>query len=132
MPPSEWSANRSGLYDTQEIWTDPTSNSQVNIYVVLSSASNSTLDEYVARNRANLEKVYQNYEPTSTESVNVSGAAARLIGATYTDNGIESEHLQLLVIEGQTAYTISATAPITLWESRVSKMRTSLLSATLK
>ena len=132
LAPTGWTVNRSGLYGTQEIWTDPTSSNQANIYVVPSPADDSTLNEFVTRNRTNLTKVYQNYKPTSTESVYVSGVEAKLIGATYSDNGVDSEHLQLIVVEGKTAYIVSATTPITLWESRESKMRASLLSANLK
>jgi hypothetical protein len=132
-PPVDWKVDKSGLYGTMEIITDPTSNNQANIYVIgTASGPSITLETAAAQAKKNLVYNYKDYEVTSDKSETVNGVPARLIAGTYTHDNVPTQILQLIIVTKDVVYTTSAIAPASIWTTHEAAIKSSLLSATLK
>jgi len=132
-----WQIDDSGRMNTAVIFTNPNADNDngnsfnANINVVEEKVSGS-LSSTVKATKSALAKVLPNYKTTLDEKISVDGVPAELIGATFTNNSMHMENLELLIIKNGRAFTVTATALASTWDKYNLLFKSSILSFSLK
>ncbi len=88
------------------------------------------LEAYAEAGIAALPQALTGYSSLGERNVELEGQPARLISSTYEDGGYELRNVQLLAVDGDTAYIVSATALAQDWDDYAELLEASLLSLT--
>ncbi len=121
MPPAGWQTDASGQKGTLVIFMSPTADSvngssfRSNINVVSGSLNGKTLDQYVDEQKAALGANFQDFSLVQDNVTVINGMPARILGVTFTTNGLQLHDLQASVADGDTVYVVTASTLDSTW-----------------
>jgi hypothetical protein len=99
-----------------------------NINITSEPNKEATSDAYVQKSRQALQQYLTGYKITDEKDVTVNGQPAKIIGGTFTQNGLQLRSLQLFAFKGTTAYVVTGLALVTKWVNDSPAIQASLTS----
>jgi hypothetical protein len=90
--------------------------------------TNSSFDAYVTLSKQALAKYLQDYRLIEERNVTLGGEAGKVIGGTFTQNGLQLRSLQLFVQTGSLTYVVTASNLASKWDSDKDPIDASLMS----
>lgn len=95
---------------------------------IVKERTNRSFDSYVTLSKQALTKYLQDYRIIEERNVTLGGTAGKVIGGTFTQNGLQLRSLQLFVQTGSLAYVLTALNLVSKWESDKDLIEASLMS----
>lgn len=137
-PPKQWNIDDSGALGALVSMGNPVSDIDgenkfmANINVVSESSGDVTLEQYLAASKEVLNKTFTDYQLINERIVTLRGIKGFLIEAKYNMGVYPLHNLQLMAINKNTAYVITATSLDSNWTKYKDIFEASLLSFSLK
>jgi hypothetical protein len=136
--PDSWSIDESGSFGTLASMNNPESDIDgenkfiANINVVSETASGATLEEYLNASKEILNKSFTDYQLVNETRVDLHGTPGILLEAKYNMGVYVLHNMQLMTINKDIAYVITATALDSVWDKYKNIFQSSLSSFILK
>jgi len=132
--PQGWQVDDSGNSGAVVIFVDPqttvSSGSAILSFINVSTgmASGETLSGYIISARDMLQKTYPSYNLIEDKELLISGNTYHLLTGTYEIHGLTIKNRNLLLVFDHRGYSISATAPQSVWQKNEMLINASLFS----
>ena len=97
-----------------------------NINITSEANKETTPAAYIDKSRQALQKYLTNYKVQEEQDLSIGDQPAKIIGGTFTQNGLQLRSLQMFAFKGTTVYVITGLALITQWNQDSPAMRASL------
>lgn len=86
------------------------------------------LDQYAQKSKDALIKYLQGYQVGEEKNVTAGGTPAKIIGGTFTQNGVELKTLQLFTVKDKVAYVVTGTNLASSWDTDKNLIEASILT----
>jgi hypothetical protein len=130
--PKGWQVDASGKLGTLVLFFSPRTEHEgtnpfvANINVAATSNQGYNLDTYVNAAKNEIPKLLQNYALKEENTVNINGVQAKFMSGTFTLGNFHLRNLQLIILNGSMAYTITGTTLDSTWDQYKYEFKSSL------
>ncbi len=131
--PKNWSIDESGQSGAIVVLLDPkttlaSGSALVSFVNVTSGPSGDSLEIEVANAKLGLRKLFESYTIEEDKQMTVNGKTYHLLGGTYQIKGTKMRNRNLILINNDRGYAISATSPDSVWPKKELLLNATLFS----